>query len=139
MEHRAVMAAVSKFRKSPLDHEKIAHLRQTLSSRLQANKKANQYAKLLGLYRLPPIEMWIQGLSSLKYDYETSMEYSEQIARSGLFQASTCGIGRQGLYYWKPSQHLAAGMASACYNKWEVKDAIDFLLQSRLTDHITAE
>jgi len=39
-----------------LDDEKKLQLRRLLISRLQMNKQANQYAKILGLYRLPSIE-----------------------------------------------------------------------------------
>lgn len=39
-----------------LDDEKKLQLRRLLISRLQMNKQANQYAKILELYRLPSIE-----------------------------------------------------------------------------------
>ncbi|KAE8151352.1 hypothetical protein BDV25DRAFT_171567 [Aspergillus avenaceus] len=138
VEHRALMATIRLFYENSLNHDRKLVLRRELIHRLRVNKNANQYSKLLGLYRLPAIEQWTQALTAGNYDYRTFSKYAEKIARSGLFHAAKSRDGRHVPYYRKPSLYLAAAMVSAKYNEWEVEIAIKKLLNHRFGDNVTA-
>lgn len=59
MKHRALMHSIREYYSGALNDKKKLQLRRLLISRLQMNKQANKYAKILGIYRLPDIEQWI--------------------------------------------------------------------------------
>lgn len=71
IEHRALMQSVRQFYEDALNDDEKLQLRRLLISRLQMNKRANQYAKILGLYRVSAIEKWSLEQTSGKYEPTT--------------------------------------------------------------------
>lgn len=125
-----------------LNDDKKLQLRN-LISRLQMNKRANHYAKLIVLYRLPSIEKWSIEQISRKYEYTTFNNFSERVASSRLFHVESAPNGKRILYYRKPAEYMAAGMALASYNEGDVESAIENLWrvrsEKRLEDPLTLD
>ncbi|PLB41467.1 uncharacterized protein BDW47DRAFT_99117 [Aspergillus candidus] len=136
IEHQVVFRTIREYYEGLLDVRGKLRLRRVLINRLQMNKRANQYAKILGLYWIPNIEDWFQAQTSRAYEYSTFQDYSRKVAQSGIFHD-----GKIGPYYRKPSQYLAAAMAIAAYSEDDVDAAIKRIWQARhskqLDDPIT--
>ena len=138
IEHQAVIRTIREYYDGLLDDNGKLRLRRLLISRLQMNKKANHYAKLLGLYRLPIIEIWTMAQTAKEYEYSTFRNYFNKVARSRIFNEEKIGP-----YYRKPAQYLAAAMAIAAYSEGDVEAAIKKIWQARndkkLDDQITLD
>lgn len=138
IEHQAVIRTIRENYDGLLDDNGKLRLRRLLISRLQMNKNANQYAKFLGLYRLPNIENWTMSQTAKEYEYCTFRNYFNKIARSRIFNEEKIGP-----YYRKPAQYLAAAMAIAAYSEGDVEAAIKKIWQARndkkLDDQITLD
>lgn len=95
MEHRALMHSIREFYNGALDGKKKLQLRRFLISRLQMNKQENQYAKILGLYRLPDIEQWTMAQTSKEYETTTFNNFFNMVAESRLFHVETDSDGKK--------------------------------------------
>lgn len=133
IEHRALMQSVRQFYEDALNDDEKLQLRRLLISRLQMNKRANQYAKILGLYRVSAIEKWSLEQTSGKYEPTTFRKkrkifffffFFGRVAESRLFHLDPDSDGKRSPYYRKPAQFMGAAMALAGYSEGDVEAAI---------------
>ncbi|KAE8341464.1 hypothetical protein BDV24DRAFT_163302 [Aspergillus arachidicola] len=141
-EHKALWGRWRMYNKGQLNHEQKVALRRELLACLQMNTMANQYAKILGLYKLSRIESWTVASTAQYYDRDTFGEYSDTIAHSRILHIELPNK-LMVKYHRKPSQYLAASMLLAGYNKWDVQEAIAKLWRLRksgkIMDQVSAD
>ncbi|KAE8313932.1 hypothetical protein BDV41DRAFT_576355 [Aspergillus transmontanensis] len=141
-EHKALWRRWRMYNKGQLNHEQKVTLRRELLACLQMNTMANQYAKILGLYKLSRIEYWTVASTAQYYDRDTFGEYSVTIAHSRILHIELPNK-LMVKYHRKPSQYLAASMLLAGYNKWDVQEAIAKLWRLRksgkIMDQVSAD
>lgn len=115
-------------------------LRNVLVSQLVLNKLANQFAKALGLHKLPPIEEWdaSEGKHAQTFTIDTFNRFTRILMDSRIFHIFD---KQTSPFYRGPALYLVASMGSAGYNESDVMVAINTLRrltsQKFLTDPIT--
>ncbi|KAL2009441.1 hypothetical protein VTN00DRAFT_5248 [Thermoascus crustaceus] len=135
-EHKWLMSFVRLFHGGQTKEKEERLLCRILISRLEMNRRANLYTRALGIYKLPPIEEWnqLRGYRTEVYSYRTFRRFFQLVIDSCLFHLDVPAgtkARKYGPYYRKPAQYLAAAMATAGYDKKEVRTAIEKLKKMR--------
>lgn len=136
-EHKWLMSFVRLFHSGQTKEKENRLLFHILIARLEMNRRANLYARALGIYKLPPIEEWnqLRGYRTEIYSYRTFRRFFQLVIDSHLFHPDIPAgtkARKYGPYYRKPAQYLAAAMATAGYDKKEVKEVIEKLRRMRM-------
>lgn len=111
-------------------------------SQLVLNKLASQYAKALGLHKLPPIEEWdaSEGKHAQTCTIDMFNRFTRILMDSRIFHIFD---KQTSSFYRRPALYLAASMGSAGYNESDVMVAINTLRrltsQKFFTDPITKD
>ncbi|QKX62715.1 uncharacterized protein TRUGW13939_09877 [Talaromyces rugulosus] len=115
---------IREFKGGTKDSRILLGLRTSLIHRLRMNDEANNYARAMDFYKLPPIDKW--GPITNHPRGTIMRQWGYLVLHSGVFDRTPSGY-----WYMKPCFYLAWGALEAGLNEYEFKEALFKLAKSR--------